>query len=111
MKMTIVLLVALLFLPTLSIADYNSGNDIMDLWNDKYREGNSMVRGYFAGVQDAYNGNYFCVPPKVTMGQAAEIIIKYMKENPDKWHEAGKILIIDAIRNAFSCKNKSNKAN
>ncbi len=111
MKTITVILVALLFLPALSNADYFSGNDIMDSWNNKYHEANSIVRGYFAGVQDAYNGVYFCVPSEVKMSQAAEVIIKHMKENPDRWHEAGKNLTINALRNTFPCKNESNKTN
>jgi hypothetical protein len=83
----------------------------MDSWNNKYYESNSMIRGYFAGVQDAYNGIHFCVESEVKMSQAAEIVIKYMKDNPEKWHTAGQILVIEALDKAFPCKNESNKAN
>ncbi|MDY0331778.1 MAG: Rap1a/Tai family immunity protein [Thiomonas sp.] len=83
----------------------------MDSWNNKHYESNSMVRGYFAGVQDAYDGVFFCVESEVKMSQAAEIVIKYIKDNPEKWHTAGQLLVIEALGKAFPCKNESNKAN
>jgi hypothetical protein len=97
-------------MPVVSYADYFSGNEIMDNWNNKYYESNSMIRGYFAGIQDSYNGVLFCVDAKVKMSQAAEVIIKYMKDNPEKWHNAGKNLVIDALGKAFPCDKESNKA-
>ncbi len=95
------------FFPFCASADYFTGNDIMDSWSNKYHESNTMVRGYFAGVQDSYNGEYFCVDSNVKMSQAAEIIIKYLKDNPEKWHNAGKNLVIQALGKAFPCKRNS----
>ena len=109
MKIKVYALLMALFLPTLTYADYFSGNDIMGSWNNKYHESNIMIRGYITGVQDAYNGVYFCVDSEVKMSQAAEIVIKYLKDNPAKWHEAGKNLVIEALSKEFSCGNESNK--
>jgi hypothetical protein len=57
MKIKVYALLIAIFMPTLTYADYFSGNDIMDLWNNKYHESNSIVRGYFAGVGDSLNGD------------------------------------------------------
>lgn len=111
MKARILMILFSTLIPFLSYADYFTGNGIMDTWNNKYHESNSMIRGYFAGVQDVYNGVYFCVDPEVKMSQAAEIIIKYMKDNPEKWHEAGSILVIEALNKSFPCKKEFNKVN
>lgn len=111
MKAKIIMILITMLIPMCSYADYFTGNDVMDSWNNKYHESNSMIRGYFAGVQDSYNGVYFCVESEVKMSQAAEIVIKYMKDNPEKWHKAGKILVIEALDKAFPCKQESNKAN
>lgn len=110
MKMKICVLSIVVLMPVISYADYFSGNEIMECWNDKYSVNNPMIRGYFAGVQDSYNGVYFCVDEGVKMSQAAEVIIKYMKDNPEKWHKAGKNLVIDALSKAFPCDIESNEA-
>ena len=104
MKEKVLMALFFAFIPLYSCADYFTGNDIMDSWNNKYFESNSMIRGYFAGVQDSYNGVYFCVESEVKMSQAAEVVVKYMKENPEEWHKPGKILVIDALKKAFPCK-------
>lgn len=104
MKLKAIIVLVSALIPLCSYADYFTGNDILDSWNNKYHESNSMVRGYFAGVQDAYNGVYFCVESEVKMRQAAEIVIKYTKENPQRWHQSGKILVIEALEKAFPCK-------
>lgn len=111
MKIKIFVLIIALFIPILTHADYFTGNDIMDSWDNKFHESNTMIRGYFAGVQDSYNGVHFCVDSKVKMSQAAEIVIKYMKDHPEKWHKAGKNLVLDALNKAFPCGNESNKEN
>lgn len=109
MKAKLTILSFLLLFPLCASADYFTGNDIMDSWNNKYHESNSTVRGYFAGVQDSYNGEYFCVESDVKMSQAAETIIKYLKDNPEKWHNAGKNLVIQALGKAFPCKRNGNR--
>lgn len=81
----------------------------MDSWNGKYLESNSLVRGYFAGVQDSLNGQFFCVESEVKLSQSTEIIIKYLKDNPEKWHNAGKNLVIEALNKSFPCKRDSNR--
>ncbi|MGR3303846.1 MAG: Rap1a/Tai family immunity protein [Candidatus Scalindua sp.] len=109
MRMKICVLLIVVLMPVLSYADYFMGNDIMEYWNEKDSADNIMIRGYFAGVQDAYNGYYFCVDAEVKLSQAAEVIIKYMKDNPEKWHTAGKNLVINALSEAFPCDKESDK--
>lgn len=46
---------------------------------------------------------FFCPPDEVTLGQAARIIIKYMRDNPNKLHMPDSILIIAALEDAYPC--------
>lgn len=100
-----VALVALL-MPNAAIADYFTGNDLAKLAKSDQPSDVGMFRGYVAGVQDYNNGRRFCVHQEVRLNQAAEIVSKYLRDNPEKWHEAAKFLVINALRLAFPCKGK-----
>lgn len=81
--------------------DYFEGNDLMKLKQSREIHDETMYRGYVAGVQDAFNGYYFSIPPDVRMSQAAEIVYQYIKGKPKRWHEPAKVLIIDALKESF----------
>jgi hypothetical protein len=47
---------------------------------------------------------FFCVPKEgVSNIQAARIVVKYLKENPEKQHDLGITLAIQALSKAFPC--------
>jgi hypothetical protein len=63
-----------------------------------------VVRGYVAGVQDAFNGKLFCVHDDVSLSQAVAVVGKYLKERPEQWHRPGAKGVVDALALAFPCK-------
>lgn len=103
MKKTLYAILIVALLPMCAMADYFSGDDIVDLYDNKFPESNAIMRGYFAGIQDAFNGTAFCVPPEVKMDQAAGIIIKYVRDFPDLRYKTGKNLVTEALQQAFPC--------
>lgn len=47
----------------------------------------------------------FCVPAnKITGGQVARVIVKYLKDHPERLHENETFLAIQALQAAFPCK-------
>jgi hypothetical protein len=46
----------------------------------------------------------FCTPKAITNGQAARIVVKYLREHPEKLHEHDSLLAIEALMKAFPCK-------
>ena len=47
----------------------------------------------------------FCTPESgVSNDQAARIVVKYLKEHPEKLHEKESLLAIEAFMEAFPCK-------
>lgn len=103
--LNVILLMTLVPLPVR--ADYFDGNALVKLIDSPNAVELGIYRGYVAGVQDLFNGTYFCVPEKVRLSQASEIVTQYMKQNPKRWHEAAKVLVIDALKDAFACKRIS----
>lgn len=46
----------------------------------------------------------FCSPKQgISNGQAARIVLKYLKDNPAQLHNLGSVLAIVAMREAFPC--------
>jgi hypothetical protein len=46
----------------------------------------------------------FCAPESgLNNGQAARIVVKYLKDNPKELHQHGTILVIDALMEAYPC--------
>lgn len=101
-----IFLLSSLFMFSLNVhADYYDGNGLLALANNGDVGTTLMYRGYVAGVQDSFNGNYFCVPTNVRLNQSSEIILKYLNANPKQWHLAAKSLVIEALNDAFPCAN------
>jgi hypothetical protein len=46
----------------------------------------------------------YCVPPNLNNGPTAQIVVKYLKEHPERLHEEGIILVVAALKEAFPCK-------
>jgi hypothetical protein len=45
-----------------------------------------------------------CVPEEVTVGQEISIVVKYLREHPEKLHYPGSVLVNIALNEAFPCK-------
>jgi hypothetical protein len=47
----------------------------------------------------------FCTPSGgIKNGQAARIVVKYLRDHPEKLHEHESFLVIEAFREAYPCK-------
>jgi len=67
--------------------------------------------GYVDGIDDALNilpiENFdrgYCRPKNVTAGQLVRVVVKYLKNHPEKLHENQFLLTLSALLNAFPCK-------
>jgi hypothetical protein len=47
--------------------------------------------------------NTFCAPNGVTVGQAIRVLLKYLRNNPDKAHESSHGLAITVFKSAWRC--------
>ena len=48
----------------------------------------------------------YCIPENATNGQLIAVVRKYLDTNLEVLHQTGTTLIIDAMMNAFPCKNE-----
>lgn len=85
-----------------------TGNDLMS-WVPSYERDamnweSGILMGYVSGASNMLNGVVFCAP-KATNGQNTAIVIKFLKNNPERWGEDAGTLVYDALRKAHpKCK-------
>jgi|SRR5215467_6927235 len=47
---------------------------------------------------------HFCAPKEMQIGQAVRVIVKYLRDHPERLHERGIILALTALQDGFPCK-------
>lgn len=84
---------------------YKTGNDLVEDMRGYESEGRSETQrlqaisflSYIKGVLDEVEAE----PHRgVSGGQAAAIVAKYLKENPERWDKRGAVLVIEAMSEA-----------
>lgn len=97
------LITAALSVPGMSWA--TTGNDLVK-WIPDYEAnsgtfGGGVFIGYVAGIADFGRGILFCPVGEVTNGQNGAIVVKYLRNNPEKWNYSGSNLVVAALRQAY----------
>ena len=116
MKKAMILAAALLF-SQMAFAQFYKGRDLKK-WSDgseKADQGtanatdyqsSAMFSGYVAGVVDAHQKTFFCIPIGSELSQAKAIVRKYLVNNPEKWGESAEMIILFALGPVFPCKKE-----
>lgn len=73
--------------------------------------------GYISGIHDADYMvqmleehekitlmKHACPPSKASTAQAVRIVVKYLRDNPERLHLPASVLVTDAVRSSFPCK-------
>jgi hypothetical protein len=102
--------------PRISLAQgFQTGNQLLSNCTSSegtatYYQEQAMCAGYIAGVADALNSLSASVPeaklacfPSVPLGQARDVVIRYLQENPGKRHYSAGAIAWTALRMAFPC--------
>lgn len=111
MRRRILVLLVCAFASQASLADFFDGNELKEWMDEKESDGSrfksGLFNGYVSGVVDTGNDILFCTPEGVTAGQYTAVVIKYMKDNPEKWNQGASVLVIEALKAAFPCAKKT----
>jgi Ssp1 endopeptidase immunity protein Rap1a len=92
--------------------DITHGNGLLQACTD---EGpladlnNAFCKGYLEGAReglallqkDKNTGPYFCEPEEATLGQVRDIVVKYLRDNPEHRHEVSIVLVYRALQKAW----------
>ncbi len=123
--MKIMIVIGILLFPTLAFAD---GNELLKQCGtlvafldgaaaDISKDGQvNFCLGFMQGItqtnlvyQKVLNDNaQFCLPARgITDGQAARIVVKYLRDHPEDLHRSEFVLSFWALKEAFPCKKGS----
>jgi hypothetical protein len=93
-----------------------SGNDLYEKCNPVSRNDSSLIAiGYCLGFIEATVsvGEVLlvaadarikvCRPPSANVGQAAELVVKYLKDNPAERPRPAAVLVVKALQQAWPC--------
>ena len=61
----------------------------------------AAYRYYIVGVADVLLRVDLIKTENVTIGQLCAVVTKYLKANPEKWHQSALKLVLDALQEAF----------
>ena len=87
-----------------------NGNDLYAYCTASDPSKRGICLGYVEGMADSIavmqsisTATVFCIPT-VLAGQARDVVVKYLQENPAHRHEAGANLVMEALHDAWPCR-------
>lgn len=85
-------------------AGFDTGNELYQFCTSKSNFDEGMCLGLVSGYYEGMLAGYDCqISPKVTRGQMRDIVLKFLRENPQERHHPGSLLAARAYFVAFSC--------
>lgn len=95
--------------PMSAHAEFKTGNEVkigLEGWIDK--DSTEYIRdavafGYVIGVHDSLEGVLVCSGDRVTQGQVIDVVLKYMRNNPEVLDRSADRVVAAALQNAWPC--------
>lgn len=66
----------------------------------------AMAFGYIKGVVDSFDGQFFCSPQSVTVGQLSQTVLNYLSQHPEYWHKNASVSVRFALSDQWPCAKK-----
>lgn len=80
-----------------------TGNDLLQRMEHSNTFNQGIAHGYVVGIMDTMSGFTICPNAKLTVGQVHDIILKYLKDNPEHRHISADVIVETVMRNRFPC--------
>ena len=83
-----------------------SGSVLMSICPEDWKSGRYDPCGaLLIGLIDGLSaGAVYCAPDNFTVSQGEQVILSYVRSNPEKWHQPAALLAWQALSKAFPCK-------
>ncbi len=86
-----------------------TGNDLLRFCNSHEAFETNICTGYIEGLRDGLmfatvslkSKPFFAVPDKVSSDQLRDVVVKYLRDNPETRHKPAGMLTIFALKEAF----------
>ena len=103
------LLIALLFVPTMSQAAFRSGNELLSDMNATDSFSRGLALGYIMAATDMARTIWFCPPNDgggITAGQIHDMVKNYLTNNPAIRNRSADSLMIEILGAWYPCRNR-----
>jgi len=104
----IIFVISSILFANVASADFMTGNKLFSILEKIERRADrtsefdiAMALGYIVGVYDSYEGIFYFTPGGATQGQLLNIVIKYLRENPEILHKPAHEILLEAFKKAF----------
>ena len=100
---------------------FSDGNDLLQACRQtiEFSESDSKLNefnagscwGYIRATNDMYQvmaqnaKRTICISPQMSRKQLTRVVVKYLKEHPERLHNVAALLIYEAFQEAFPCPN------
>ena len=104
------LLAALLMVPALSHAEFETGNSLLSKMQSIHLVEKSVALGFIKGVADVYVYVTFCPPnnaANITAGQLSDMVQNHLEANPAIRHRTAESIIGDLFKRTWPCQNNN----
>jgi len=93
--------------PAGAVRIFKTGNNLLAVCQDDAKQ--LVCYGYVQGIADTLGANPIagwraCLATNVTVGQVTDIVVAWLKANPQARHLAAHSLVAQALEEAFPCK-------
>lgn len=101
MKTPLVLLAALISTTQVHAANFWDGNDLQMMCTSEFPDVRAIMAGYVVGALDATAAH--CSPSGVSVQQAADVVCKFLADNPAERHFNGASIASGAFHESGLC--------
>ncbi len=94
-------------------ADPKSGNYWLDACTSEVGVRRAACAGYLLGFNDLQSVaslDAYCLPSGVTLEQTKHVVVKFLRDNPQRLHEPIARLVLKALQTAFPCRDASRRS-
>ena len=114
-KILLGLCAILLFYAPAATSAY-TGNELLSHCEQTHQIGEGFCMGFIYGVDEGFYAAEFlyrrpkpeekiyCKPANVTAGQMKDIVIQYLRQNPQTRHQPAGIPVLESFQGAFPCR-------
>lgn len=108
-KLAIAAFAAMLVTTVHAAGEFKTGNEVkvgLEGWvRDDSTETvrDAVAFGYVIGVHDALSGSVICSGDNVTQGQVVQVVLKYMRNNPEMLDQSADRVITAALKTVWPC--------
>lgn len=65
--------------------------------------------GYITGAADAAQWRSYCPPDGINRGQIRDVVVAFLRQNPDIRHQTADLLVAAALRRVWPCATRPNR--